>query len=312
MTDPRVIAVRSAELGVPSLKTASRFYQDVWGLAPVAEDGPARYLRASGPEHHVIKLEERSRPELIRVNFAAADKASVDALHARAKAKGVEIGGAPAAMAGPAGGYGFTFRSKNGLDFSISCDVPSHGTAEDRDDRPRKISHVVLNSSDTGADDQFFMDTLGFRLSDDSGVMHFFRCMSDHHSVAIARSKFNGLNHIAYEVPDIYALMRGVGRLKRKGFEMGWGVGRHGPGDNIFGYWVEPSGFVVEYTTEVQQIDEEDYRPGTPEDWRNYWQSIGMGKGGANCRWGLATSQTEQFHRAMSGELAPYDWDPDA
>ena len=311
MSEPRVIAVRSAELGVPDLRTASRFYEEVWGLAPVAREGASAWLRATGPEHHVLRLEERAQPELIRVNFAAADKSSVDALHARALSSGATVTKAPAPLDGPSGGYGFEFENKTGLRFTISCDVPIHPDAEDRNDRPRKISHVVLNTTDAENDDKFFLDLLGFRLSDKSAIMHFFRCMSDHHSVAIAYAKRNGLNHIAYEVPDIYALMRGVGRLTRKGFEMGWGVGRHGPGDNIFGYWVEPSGFVTEYTTEVQQIDEGTYEPGTPDKWKAFWESIpgAIGKG-ASDQWGNALTQTEPFRRAMAGELVPYKWEP--
>ena len=33
-----------------------------------------------------------------------------------------------------------------------------------------------------------------------------------------------------------------------------WGVGRHGPGNNVFTDSVEPNGFVTEYTTEVDQV----------------------------------------------------------
>jgi catechol 2,3-dioxygenase len=311
MSEPRVIAVRSAELGVPNLKTSKTFYEQVWGLAPVAQDGASVYLRGTGPEHHALKITERAEPELLRVNFAAADKASVDALHARAKASGAQVSAAPAPLGGPAGGYGFEFVNKTGLKFTISADIPKHADTEDHNDRPRKISHVVLNTTDPQSDDEFFLDLLGFRLSDKSAIMHFFRCTSDHHSVAIAYAKRNGLNHIAYEMPDVYALMRGAGRMQRNGFEMGWGIGRHGPGDNIFGYWVEPAGFVAEYTTEVQQIDEETYQPGTPETWKKFWESIpGSMNKGANDQWGLALNQTEPFRLAMQGVLQPYDWSP--
>jgi catechol 2,3-dioxygenase-like lactoylglutathione lyase family enzyme len=311
MSEPRVIAVRSAELGVPNLKTSQKFYEDVWGLSSVAQDGSSLYLRGTGPEHHALKLVERAEPDLLRVNFAAADKASVDALHARAKASGAQVTAAPAALGGPSGGYGFEFANKTGLRFSISSDIPKHADTEDTLDKPRKISHVVLNTTDPQSDDEFFLDLLGFRLSDKSAIMHFFRCTSDHHSVAIAYAKRNGLNHIAYEMPDVYALMRGAGRMQRNGFEMGWGIGRHGPGDNIFGYWVEPAGFVAEYTTEVQQIDEDDYQPGTPETWKAFWESIpGSMNKGANDRWGFALNQTEPFRLAMQGVLQPFNWQP--
>ena len=35
-----------------------------------------------------------------------------------------------------------------------------------------------------------------------------------------------------------------------------WGVGRHGPGNNVFAYFIGPVGIVVEYTAEVLQVDD--------------------------------------------------------
>ena len=50
--------------------------------------------------------------------------------------------------------------------------------------------------------------------------------------------------------------MRGAGRMRKAGYNVEWGLGRHGPGNNVFTYFVEPNGFVTEYTTEVDQVDE--------------------------------------------------------
>ena len=57
-------------------------------------------------------------------------------------------------------------------------------------------------------------------------------------------------------MPSIDEFMRGIGRMKQKGHVPTWGPGRHGPGNNPFAYFVSPSGFVIEFTSEVQQIDE--------------------------------------------------------
>ena len=37
-------------------------------------------------------------------------------------------------------------------------------------------------------------------------------------------------------------------------------------GNNIFAYFVDPNGYVIEYTAEVQQVDDS-YKVGMPEDW---------------------------------------------
>ena len=49
--------------------------------------------------------------------------------------------------------------------------------------------------------------------------------------------------------------MRGTGRVKRNGFEIDRGVGRHGPA-TTYSLFIEPNGFVAEYTTELDQLDD--------------------------------------------------------
>ena len=104
------------------------------------------------------------------------------------------------------------------------------------------------------------------------------------------------LNHVAYEMENIDGLMRGAGRLKSRGFNIEWGVGRHGPGNNVFSYFVEPNGFVVEYTTEVEQIDEAEYIPHDAE----YWAEFPM----RPCRWGMATNPSNRVRAAMGGDTS--------
>ena len=105
------------------------------------------------------------------------------------------------------------------------------------------------------------MDVLGFKLSDSTHMMEFLRCSADHHSVAIFRNNGPSLNHVAYELPNMDGLMRGAGRVKQSGFDIEWGVGRHGPGSNVFSYFIEPNGFVAEYTTELDQLDDATHVP---------------------------------------------------
>jgi catechol 2,3-dioxygenase len=110
----------------------------------------------------------------------------------------------------------------------------------------------------------------------------------------MARGNGPSLNHMAYEMPSIDELMGGAGRLRKNGYEVLWGVGRHGPGNNVFSYFVEPNGFVTEYTTEVQQVD--DNYVGHDAKWwteQNYFP----------CRWNMAGVPSEFAHKAMSGVL---------
>jgi catechol 2,3-dioxygenase len=296
MPEARVIGVRSIEFGVRDLRTSAAFYTKVWGLEEVAAEGDAVHLRGTGAEHHVLTLRERPKSSLLGVHFAAADPAAVDALCAKAKAFGAAVeDGAAVLPEVSGGGYGFRFCTPDGLPMSISSNVLAHpDTVADRA-RPTKISHVVLNSAAIENQVAFFIEILGFKYSDSTHLMEFLRCSADHHSVAIFRNNGPSLNHVAYEVPNIDGLMRGSGRMKQHGFDIEWGVGRHGPGNNVFSYFIEPNGFVTEYTTEVEQIDEATHIPQNAA----FWDMLPNKPD----RWGLAGPPSNRMQMAMSGAL---------
>jgi catechol 2,3-dioxygenase-like lactoylglutathione lyase family enzyme len=295
MNNPRINGVRSVELGVHDLQKSLEFYRNVWALEEVAGEGDTVHLRGTGQEHHVVTLRERPRAALLGVHFSAADRATVDALHAKAKAIGANVENAPGQLTADAGGgYGFQLRTPEGHPLSISSDVARHGAAIDDRARPTKLTHVVLNSAEVEKQTAFFLDVLGFKWSDSTFMMDFVRCCSDHHSVAFARGNGPSLNHMAYEMPNIDGLMRGAGRLRNNGYEIMWGVGRHGPGSNVFSYFVEPNGFVTEYTTEVDQVD--DNYVGHDAKW---WKEQNV----FPCRWNMAGVPSELTRKAMSGAL---------
>jgi catechol 2,3-dioxygenase-like lactoylglutathione lyase family enzyme len=198
MNNPRINGVRSVELGVHDLQKSLEFYRNVWALEEVAGEGDTVHLRGTGQEHHVVTLRERPRAALLGVHFSAADRATVDALHAKAKAIGANVENAPGQLTADAGGgYGFQLRTPEGHPLSISSDVARHGAAIDDRARPTKLTHVVLNSAEVEKQTAFFLDVLGFKWSDSTFMMDFVRCCSDHHSVAFARGNGPSLNHMA-------------------------------------------------------------------------------------------------------------------
>jgi catechol 2,3-dioxygenase len=299
MNNPRVIGVRGVELGVRDLKRSMEFYRDVWGLSEVWADAGMVHLRGTGVEHHVLTLREQAETKLLAVHMAASDRAAVQGLAQRAEAFGTKVSGLGDLPASAGGGFGFRFNTPDGLPMSISSDVRTHPDATVDRSRPTKISHVVLNSATTPDQVNYFVDALGFRLSDSSQMMEFLRCSSDHHSMAIFRNKGPSLNHVAYEMPNIDGLMRGSGRMKENGFNIEWGVGRHGPGNNVFSYFIEPNGFVTEYTAEVEQVDDADHVPQPAE----YWHKIAP----IPDRWRTAGPPGPKMRKAMAGDFIGVD-----
>ncbi len=126
---------------------------------------------------------------------------------------------------------------------------------------PRKIAHINLNAKDFDASLAFFTGALGFRLIDDNAPLWFLHCNnSDHSSIVLAKTNQPTLNHVAFEMPEIESVMRGMGRMKDAGYPIEWGPGRHGPGDNVFAYFCGPDEVPLEYTAEVLQVDDS-YQP---------------------------------------------------
>ncbi len=264
MPQARVQAVRSVDVAVTDLAAARDFYTKVWNLDEVCDAKGIICLRASGAFHHVLSLRAGARCALIRVVLDAADRTSTDRLYEHVSRHGHPTDGAPRPLARPGGGYGFGFKDPEGRNFAVMCEVADHPDAASRPDRPTKLSHVNLNCRDNDATFAFMRDALGFRLSDQTRQFRFIRCNRDHHSLVIGFNDAATLNHIAFEMPDLDSVMRGIGRMRDNGYSVEWGPGRHGPGNNVFNYFVGPFDIVIEYTSDVQQIDDS-YATGHPQ-----------------------------------------------
>lgn len=291
MTEPKVTALAGAEIGVPDAAAAVRFYTDIWGLTQVATHDGATYLRGTGAPHHILVVHERPAGELVRANFSAADKDAVDGLCAKAKGLGLPIIAEPAPLATPGGGYGFTFLDREERVIGIDAGVAVHADTADAPDKPRYLSHFVFNAADADACSDLFIDLLGFKLSDQTRMFNFLRCNEVHHSISFAYADASTLNHIAFDMPDWEAVMLGSGRMRDHDYEIEWGVGRHGPGNNVFAYFVGPGGFPIEYTAEVDRIDES-YKVGRPDDWK--WPP------GRLDRWGITAPPSERLKQAQT------------
>ena len=290
MTRFPVTALRSVDLGTPDPVRSERFYSEVWGLEVVTRDGGVVYLRADGCDHHVLALHPGSRPELRAVTFRVASVEDFAPIATLVAARGGQVLSAVAPNAGPDGGVAMTVRAPDGSVLRFVHGDASHEARPPQGWRPQRLAHVNLNSTDVDASAAFYVDALGFRLTDRSKAMAFVRCNSDHHAVVIADAKVNGLNHVAFLMPDIEAVMRGSGRMVDAGFPIAWGVGRHGPGNNVFAYFIDPVGVVIEYTAEVLQVDD-DYVVRGPDHW--VWPP------GRTDHWGIAPPKAEHVKAAQ-------------
>ncbi len=136
---------------------------------------------------------------------------------------------------------------------------------------PRRVGHVVFGTTDVQASRAFYVDGLGFKVSDAVGEFaYFLRCSSDHHNLLLAPSPVPCMNHYAVEMDDIDAIgLAGAKVLAERPECSVTGIGRHVIGANMFWYLLDPSGGMFELYADMDQILDDDRW--AAEQFRNDW-----------------------------------------
>jgi hypothetical protein len=133
----------------------------------------------------------------------------------------------------------------------------------------QRLGHVVMSSTRYIETLNWYLDHFGLIVSDflyfpgqrDRGpTMSFIRCdrgstPTDHHTIAMTLGPANRYVHSAYQVSDLDALAAGGEYLREQGYFRSWGIGRHIQGSQLFDYWRDPDGFLVEHFTDGDLFD---------------------------------------------------------
>ena len=123
----------------------------------------------------------------------------------------------------------------------------------------------MLGSTDQDASQRFFLDGLGFKVSDTvPGMAAFMRCSSDHHNVLVQQAPVSFLHHTSWQVDDVDEVGRGAtAMLEADPDRHTWGLGRHFIGSNFFWYLKDPAGNFSEYYSDMDCIvDDALWTPG--------------------------------------------------
>ncbi len=124
--------------------------------------------------------------------------------------------------------------------------------------RPRRLSHVLLFSTDVSRSIDFYCKGLGLRLSDRSqDIIAFLHAPHgcDHHLVAFAKSSNRGWHHCSWDVSGVDEVGLGAEQMAAAGYTEGWGTGRHVLGSNYFHYVRDPWGSFSEYSAHIDYIE---------------------------------------------------------
>jgi catechol 2,3-dioxygenase-like lactoylglutathione lyase family enzyme len=260
-------------LQVPDLAVAEGFLRD-FGLETGEKDG-ALIAQCPGREQEQVRLVEAQAKRLHHVSFTIRAGA-LDTIRESLGRAGV----APIEPPEGAAEAGLWVRDPDGTPIQLldepqapAREVPevltnqggrvqragsAYWRTATEDVLPRRLGHALLFTPQPEAMTAFYTEVLGLRVSDRiHGLVTFLNAgPGDHHIFGFIASSHPGFHHASFEVPSVDAIALGADRMRNKGREPGWGLGRHTIGSNFFHYNPDPWGSWIEWFSDIDQVDD--------------------------------------------------------
>jgi catechol 2,3-dioxygenase-like lactoylglutathione lyase family enzyme len=257
---------------VPDPARAAKFYAETLGFDLSGQADGVMYLRC-GADHHCAVFYPVQHgspwaehipqtPGLHHIAFEVGNREELDKAAEVLRRQGVTIVAGPGKCEELGVEHVLRFLDPEGRCVELYCGMEQlhDGNRSLSPIRPKKLSHFNLTSKNWEETSKFYLDILGFKVSDwikDVGV--FMRCAPEYHSLVFMRAKDNAVNHCMYEVDGYAAFMRAAEIIHERTVQIVNGPGRHGPGRALYLYCKDSEGNTFELGCEEQQIHDEDH-----------------------------------------------------
>ncbi|GAB6853279.1 VOC family protein [Asaia astilbis] len=255
--------------GVHDMEAAYRFLID-WGLTErlktperlefTTQDGGEVIVRPHDAPDLPPAIEEGNTVR--QIVWGVASESALEELVSRIAShpeyEAAEPGGTPR-LRDP-NGLGLAFRVKRRQPVKGNPTLPNAPGVTHRLDqrspvytqaKPLQIGHVVLFTADYAAMRAFYLDVLGFIVSDEyPGHGCFMRCAQrggHHNQFILNRPGRPGVNHVAFTLNDVHEVIGGGLAMSRKGWKTEIGPGRHPISSAYFWYFENPLAAPLEY-----------------------------------------------------------------
>jgi hypothetical protein len=272
------------EFEKPDLARAETFAQ-AFGFATTLRTADEVHLRGTGTSGPCVILRRGERSRFLGTAFSAQDEVDLlrlaDTIGAGVRALPESIGGMSVDLTDPSGVPVRVVAGTHALQklpeqdvhvFNFGHELRRTNTTQRPVRAParvQRLGHVVLQTTTFTKTLNWYLDHLGMIVSDflyypgqraRGPAMSFIRCdrgsaPADHHTLALALGPANRYVHSAYQVCDLDALAAGGEYLVERGYFRSWGIGRHIQGSQIFDYWRDPDGFLVEHFADGDMFD---------------------------------------------------------
>lgn len=217
-----------------------------------------------GPNRAVL-ISPADKHGLLAAAFALANQSHQAQLRQRLEQKGcrVEDIASPLLETGS-----FSIRDPQGREtiFGVAqdlqlCELPG---------MPGRLQHVVFQTTELEAMVDFYVNTLGFTISDnvvdqETGklMVCFLRSDDEHHTLAFFRGSKNEWDHHCYETNEWNDIRDWGDRFAKERVSIFFGPGRHGPGNNLFFMVVDADKNRLEFSAELEMTTAEQ----APGEW---------------------------------------------
>ncbi len=286
---PKAMDIAYLRFEAPDLGLMETFLKD-FGMdvtkARSASGEPALYSRGTDSSpflHEVVRADE---PRFVGMGFVMN---SIDELQTLASLDG--SAGLDSADT-PGGGKRVRFTDPQGFEVDavfgweeVEKTVPpqrvpvNSGTNRARQGVPvrlspgpshvKRLGHIVLFVTDFPASRAWYQERFGLRTTDEiwadektNIIGAFMRCdrgddPADHHTVFLIQNpdKAGELQHAAFEVNDWDDVLLGHDYLTNKNYKPQWGIGKHILGSQVFDYWHDPYGHILEHFSDGDLFD---------------------------------------------------------
>jgi catechol 2,3-dioxygenase-like lactoylglutathione lyase family enzyme len=257
--DPLVRRIGHIGLRVADLDRSVEFYSAILGLRETERAGRVSYLTCNARHHELVLIQSRVAG-YDHVALEVGDLDALDRAQAILRGAGADIGrsedepgvGRTLAFFGP---ERHRFKLFCGIEQDLSLAPPAGA------DAPESFEHITLKVRKLHAMESL-IEQLGFVCSDRMGrLASWYRCDERHHGIGLSLAPTK-LHHYAWGTLSLDAMGRIADRLTARGQKLVWGPGRHGPGNNMFIYFLDPDGFMVEVCADLALVGpDHDYVP---------------------------------------------------
>jgi len=266
-----VQALGYAGFGSAALEDWRQFGTGLVGLQAVERGNSLLVFRMDDRKQRIVI--DRSLPEGARFfGWEVADAADLDALAARLEAAGVEVSAEPQTLADTRrvrGLISFRDPAGNRLEAFYGAEIAEEPFSPGRSisgfrTGPLGLGHAVLTVENIDAVMPFYVELLGFALSDYMQKpfrAYFFHINARHHSLALIETGSNGMHHLMVEMFSLDDVGQSYDVALSEPDRIGVTLGRHTNDFMTSFYAKTPSSFMIECGWGGREIDPATWQP---------------------------------------------------